>query len=63
MTFVLASAVSEASMVLIEAKKGAKSGLKLTRPLIIYKDSLHNEYSDDMNHIMEHGKFPENFGK
>ena len=63
MTFVLASAVSEASMVLIEAKKGARPGLKLTRPLIIYKDAMHKEYSEDMNYIMESGRFPEDFGK
>ena len=63
MTFVLASDVSEASMVLIEAKKGARSGLKLTRPLIIYKDTMHREYSDDMNYIMENGKFPDDFKK
>lgn len=59
MTFVHADAFSESSMVLVEAKKGAKSGMQLTRPLLIYKDKSHTEYSDDMNFIMENGSFPQ----
>ena len=58
MTFVHADTESEPSMVLIDAKKGGKSGMQLTRPLIIYKDKIHKEYSDDMNYIMENGSFP-----
>ncbi len=58
MTFVHADSSSESSMVLIEAKKGAKSGMMLTRPLIIYEDSSHKKYSQDMNYIMENGCFP-----
>lgn len=61
MTFVHADTKSEASMVLIEAKRGGKSGLQLTRPLIIYSDTLHKEYSDDMKYIMENGSFPSNY--
>ena len=61
MTFVHASAVSEPSMVLVLAKKGAGCGCKVTRPLIIYKDSSHKEYGDDMNYIMENGNFPDDF--
>ena len=57
-TFVHADTESEASMVLIEAKRGGKSGMQLTRPLIIYRDKTHKEYGDDMNYIMEHGSFP-----
>ena len=60
-TFVHADTSSESSMVLIEAKKGGKSGNLLTRPLIIYKDSAHKEYSEDMNYIMEYGSFPSDF--
>lgn len=63
MTFVLANERSEASMVLIEGKKGAFGGLKLTRPLIIYKDEYNKEYSSDMNYIMENGSFPKDYGK
>lgn len=61
MTFVHADVLSEPSMVLIEAKRGGKSGLVLTRPLIIYRDTTHKEYGDDMNYIMEFGSFPEGF--
>lgn len=58
MTFVHADTESEASMVLIEGKRGGKSGMQLTKPLIIYKDKLHKEYRDEMNYIMENGSFP-----
>ena len=44
-------------MVLVEGKKGAKPTLNVTRPLIIYKNSTHNEYSADMNYILENGSF------
>ena len=60
-TFVHADAESEPSMALIEAKAGGKCGLLVTRPLIIYSDKSHTEYSDDMNYIMENGSFPEKF--
>jgi tRNA1(Val) A37 N6-methylase TrmN6 len=61
MTFVHADTESESSMVLVEAKAGGKSGMILTRPLIIYKDGSHSEYSDDMKYIMENGSFPAHF--
>ena len=60
-TFVHADTESESSMVLIEGKSGGKSGNILTRPLIIYKDKNHSEYSEDMKYIMENGSFPEGF--
>ena len=58
MTYVHANEKSEPSMVLIEAKKGGKCGLKLTRPLFIYKNTDNKEYSEDMNFIMNEGVFP-----
>jgi tRNA1(Val) A37 N6-methylase TrmN6 len=58
MTFVHANESSEPSMVLIEAKKGGKCGLKLTKPLLIYKNKDNKEYSDNMNFIMNEGSFP-----
>lgn len=58
LTLVHADTDSEPSMVLIEAKKGGKSGINVTRPLIIYRDKEHKIYSDDMNYIMENGSFP-----
>lgn len=61
LTFVLANADAKPSMVLIEAKKGAKSGMILTPPLIIYEDMTHKKYSADMDYIMENGSFPSRF--
>jgi tRNA1Val (adenine37-N6)-methyltransferase len=63
MTFVHANQEKESSMVLVEGKRGGKSGLILTPPLIIYKDSENKEYSYDMNYIMENGVFPEKFSR
>ncbi len=61
MTLVFADTESEPSMLLIEGKCGARSGMQLTRPLIIYKDKEHREYSEDMNYIMENGNFPKGY--
>ena len=61
MTFVHANPYSEPSMVLIEAKKGGKCGLKLTRPLLIYKNKDNKEYSEDMSYIMDEGSFPKEY--
>lgn len=60
-TFVHADTESESSMVLIEAKKGGKSGAMLTPPLIIYGDHSHKKYTCDMNYIMENGSFPDKY--
>ena len=60
-TFVHADTESEASMVLIEGKRGGKSGMTLTRPLIIYTDRTHREYAEDMKYIMENGSFPSEY--
>lgn len=61
MTFVHANAESSPSMVLIEAKKGGRCGLKVSRPLLIYKDKNNKEYTEDMNYIMENGSFPKEY--
>ncbi len=61
MTFVHANADTAPSMVLIDAKKGGKCGLRVTKPLIIYRDSTNKEYTEDMNYIMEHGSFPDEY--
>ena len=60
-TAVHADEKSEPSMILIEAKHGGKCGLQFTRPLIIYKDKEHREYSEDMTYIMENGSFPPDY--
>ena len=61
LTFVLADTKSEPSMALIEGKAGGKPGLLITRPLIIYENEKHEEYSADMKYIMENGSFPSDF--
>lgn len=61
MTLVYADTESEPSMLLIEAKKGGKSGMLVTSPLIIYEDKALKKYSADMDFIMENGAFPSRF--
>ena len=61
-TPVTADFESAPSMVLIEAKRGGRCGLKYTKSLLIYQDKSHREYTDDMNYIMECGAFPATFG-
>lgn len=61
MTFVHADVLSIPSMVLIEARRGGGVGAKITKPLIIYKDTRHLEYTDEMKHILECGSFPDDF--
>lgn len=61
MTFVHADTHSESSVVLVEARRGGGVGLMLTRPLIIYTDKSHSEYTEDMKYIMENGSFPSDF--
>lgn len=60
LTFVHARRDSESSMVLIEAKRGGAPGAILTRPLIIYSEDG-KTYSEDMQYIMDNGKFPEGY--
>ena len=59
MTFVHARADSEPSMLLVEARLGGGVGAIITKPLIIYADG--ENYSSDMNYIMENGSFPAEF--
>lgn len=61
MTFVHADKDSIPKMLLISGKLGGKEGLRMTAPLLIYRDREHLEYTDDMNYIMENGSFPEKF--
>ncbi len=60
-TFVHADTDSEPSMLLIEARSGGRCGAQITKPLIIYKDTAHTCYTDDMNYIMENGSFPREY--
>ncbi len=61
LTFVYATENSEPSMLLVEGKKGGKSGMRVTKPLIIYSDMSVRKYSPDMDYIMESGSFPKEF--
>ena len=60
-TFVHADTESEPSMALIEGRAGGRCSLKVTKPLIIYTDKSHKEYTFDMNYIMENGSFPSDY--
>lgn len=60
MTFVHSDVSSTPSMVLAEGKRGARAGLRVTAPLIIYKDGTRS-YTKDMDYIMEKGSFPDKY--
>jgi tRNA1Val (adenine37-N6)-methyltransferase len=47
--FVHSNALSEAKMILLEAIKGGRAGLKVGKPFYIYKDD--GSYTDEMNGI------------
>ena len=61
MTFVHADVNMPPAFVLIEGKLGGGASLRITPPLILYKDITHTSYSDDYNYICDHGKFPNKF--
>ncbi len=61
MTLVFADTHSEPSVVLVEGRMGGGVGLSLTRPLVLYTDREHTEYSDDMKYILNEGNLPEDF--
>ena len=61
MTLVHADTDATPSMVLIEGRRGGGHGMRVTCPLIIYKDEKHREYGADMNYIMENGSFPDKY--
>ena len=61
MTMVHADAKSAPSMMLIEGKRGGKSGMRVTKPLLLYPTGRRDAYTEDMTYIMENGEFPEAF--
>ena len=61
MTFIHADADMPPSIVLIEGKRGASASMRVTPPLILYKDKEHTCYSDDYLYICDHGIFPDKF--
>ncbi len=58
LTFVHATAQAEPSMLLLEAVSGGKAGLRITRPLILYRDS-EKQYTDDLQTVMDEGFIPQ----
>ena len=61
--YVHKDAESAPSIVLVEGKRGAASGLFTAPPLFIYKDKSHNEESEDYRYIYDNGDFNERFRK
>ncbi len=58
MTLVHATKNSNPSMLLVEAISGGKGGLRVTRPLILYRDDEQN-YTEDMETVMNGGVLPQ----
>ena len=48
---------SAPSLILVEGKKGAAAEIKIEKPLLMYKDKTHAEYTDDFAYIYENGCF------
>lgn len=61
MTLVHAAASAPPSMVLVEARRGGKSALRVTRPLIIGGDLAARADSPDMVEILTDGRFPKDY--
>ncbi len=61
MTTVHATASLPPSMVLVEAKRGAKPGMRVTQPLIIGGDLASRSDSPDMCYILTEGRFPRSY--
>lgn len=55
---VLADTFSSPSLILVEGKKGASAEIKIEKPLFIYTDTSHKDFSADYTYILEHGGFP-----
>lgn len=48
---------SSPSLVLVEGKKGAAAEIKITKPLVMYTDYQHKNYTEDFSYIYENGCF------
>ena len=62
-TVVYPDAKSRPSLVLVEGKRGAASGLYFTKPLIMHPDASAKPlaYTDDLSYIYENGEFGEEY--
>ena len=62
MTLVYPYVDAEPCLALIEAKKGAKSSMFVTPPLIMYeKDRQNPKYTEELKYIYENGEFNEQY--
>ncbi len=63
LTSVYPDAKSRPSLVLVEGKKGASSGLFFTKPLIMHPDASEKplKYTGDLDYIYENGEFGEEY--
>ena len=61
MTLVHANTEAKPSMVLVEGRLGGGTGLTLTAPLILYRDTQNKEYTEEMSYILENGQFPASY--
>lgn len=61
LTFVHADEAAPPSMLLLDAVAGGKSGMQVTRPLILYKKNEADSriYTDDMQQVMQNGRLPQ----
>ncbi len=61
--FVYPTTRHEPCLVLLHCKKGGGEGMRVSEPLIMYKECAGGEYSDDLKYIYENMSFPEDFYK
>ena len=61
LTMVHADEESAPSMMLIEGRRGGRSGMRVTKPLLLYPVGRRDTYTADMTYIMENGEFPREF--
>ncbi len=50
---------SAPSLILVEGKKGAAAEIRFEKPLFMYKDTSHSDYTDEYAYIYENGCFME----
>ncbi|MBP5610161.1 MAG: methyltransferase [Clostridia bacterium] len=62
MTVVSSDPASLPSLVLVEGRRGGAPGMKLTRPLFLYRDASHTAPSGEMQIILDTGDFPAGYG-
>ena len=62
MTVVSSDFAALPCLILVEGRRGGAPGMKLTRPLFLYRDESHTSPSDEMQIILDTGSFRVGFG-